>query len=95
MKICHNCGLEWNEDFKPGFKEACESCGYDLHVCLNCRFYDQTMYNHCGEPMAERVATKDEANYCPFFDFRESDESEIKSNDSQTAKNAFDSLFSD
>ena len=97
MKVCHKCGAEWLEDFKPGFNETCERCGYDMHVCLNCRFYDITMYNHCGEPMAERVSTRDENNYCPFFDFKVITEEEFaaKSKDQSSSKDAFNNLFSD
>jgi len=66
---CHGCGAE--RELAPseriGFREACESCGADLHVCLNCRFHDPTAYNECREPNAERVADRDRANRCDYF----------------------------
>jgi len=66
---CHGCGAE--RELAPseriGFREACEACGRDLHVCLNCRFHDPTAYNECRETNAERVADRDRANRCDYF----------------------------
>lgn len=94
MKVCHNCGTEWTMDFKPGFNEYCEACNADLHVCLNCRFYRPDAYDKCAEGVGEDIKYYDENNYCPQFEFKETDASEIKKKvDPEANKKAFDDLF--
>ncbi len=34
---------------------------------MNCRFYDETAYNECSEPSAERVVDKEKSNFCDYF----------------------------
>ncbi len=92
MKICHNCGAEWLEDFKPSYNTTCDNCGYDLHVCKNCRFYDPTRYNNCAEPMAERVSDAETKNFCTYFEFIDSDR---KVDKPKSSRNNFDNLFKD
>lgn len=50
-----------------GRRDSCGLCGSDLRVCLNCQFYDETAYNQCVEPGADRVLDKHKSNYCEFF----------------------------
>lgn len=50
-----------------GFREACDRCGADLHVCLNCSHHDITAYNECRESSAERVLDAARANRCEYF----------------------------
>jgi predicted RNA-binding Zn-ribbon protein involved in translation (DUF1610 family) len=69
MKICYKCGKELAIERKVGRREDCPFCGSDLHVCLNCRFYDPGSYNDCREPQAERVVIKDRSNFCDYFEF--------------------------
>ncbi|NNL67110.1 MAG: hypothetical protein HKP30_12765, partial [Myxococcales bacterium] len=66
---CHACGEERTlaASERIGFRETCERCDADLHVCLNCRFHDPSAYNECREPNAERVADRDRANRCDYF----------------------------
>ncbi len=52
---------------RVGFRDACESCRADLHVCRNCRHHDPAAYNECREPNAERVGDRDRANRCDYF----------------------------
>lgn len=63
---CHFCG-NIREGERLGFREEC-SCGEDLHICLNCRFYDENSYNECKEPSADRIKVKDRSNLCEFFE---------------------------
>jgi hypothetical protein len=70
MKKCHKCGKPVDVE-KAGRRDECEACLSDLHVCLNCTFYDESRANQCFEPQAERVKEKDRSNYCDFFQFRE------------------------
>jgi len=50
-----------------GFRDVCDRCRSDLHICLNCSHYDTTAYNECRESSAERMLDKDRANRCEYF----------------------------
>jgi hypothetical protein len=52
---------------RVGFRDTCEACGADLHVCRNCTHHDPSAYNECREPNAERVSERDRANRCDYF----------------------------
>lgn len=66
---CHDCRAEIliASGASIGFREECDQCGADLHVCLNCGHHDPSAYNECREPSAERVADRDRANRCDYF----------------------------
>ncbi|MBI5503382.1 MAG: hypothetical protein HY899_01165 [Deltaproteobacteria bacterium] len=64
---CATCGAVAVFDGVVGRGARCQSCGADLRCCNNCRFYDASAYNECGEPVAERVVEKDRANFCDYF----------------------------
>ena len=49
------------------FRDECPACGRDLHICLNCEFYDFHVYRQCRESVREPVLDKEKANYCDFF----------------------------
>ena len=55
-------------EHKVSFREECPHCQFDLHICLNCQFYDESVYNECKESSAERVRDKERNNYCEYFD---------------------------
>ena len=65
--LCHKCQNEIATTAKIGRRDACDACGADLHVCLNCGFYDVSAYNDCHEPTAERVVDKERSNFCEYF----------------------------
>ncbi len=71
MKVCAQCKSEIEVERKISRKDACPRCGADLHICLNCRFYSETSHNKCLEPQAEHQRTRDRANFCDYFQFRE------------------------
>ena len=48
-------------------RDECPACGRDLHICLNCEFYDANAYRQCRESIKELVQDKERANYCDFF----------------------------
>ena len=50
-----------------GFRDACDRCRSDLHICLNCAHHDSAIYNECREPNAERILDRDRANRCEYF----------------------------
>ncbi len=75
MARCFSCGRELScTDSRPGRSEECPWCGRDVRVCRNCRFYDETAYNECREPLAERVVDKERANFCEYFELAETHE---------------------
>ncbi len=59
--ICHRCKKTIDASEKISFRKDCPSCGADLHACLNCDFYDVSVYNECRETSAERVVDKEKA----------------------------------
>ena len=93
MKICALCGKETETDKFVSRKAACQKCGGDLHICLNCRFYSETSHNKCIEPKAEFQRTRDRANFCDFFSFREDSARHTSGADMSDVKKAFDDLF--
>jgi hypothetical protein len=66
---CHQCGWEWTIPGLPGRSEACDRCGADLRVCLNCVSYDPRAAQQCRERRAEPVLDKDRGNFCEWFEF--------------------------
>jgi rRNA maturation protein Nop10 len=93
MKRCHRCHSEILIDGEPGRREACPTCGADLHCCLNCRFYSPDAYNQCRETQAERVLEKDRSNFCGFFVFGDSRQDSPTVIPGQTAKKRLEDLF--
>ncbi len=89
MKACFKCKNELNITGKPGRGDECPLCASDLKVCLNCRFYDSAAANECREPSAERVVAKDRANFCEFFEFRETSAEGAKDDSMKKLKDLF------
>jgi hypothetical protein len=71
MKVCSLCGETVEADKYFSRKSTCHSCSGDLHICLNCTFYSESKHNKCNEPKAEFQRTRDMANFCDYFVFRE------------------------
>jgi hypothetical protein len=63
---CAFCSKEITET-KIHIRDECPAWGRDLHICLNCEFYDVNAYRQCRETIREPVQNKDKANYCDFF----------------------------
>ncbi len=70
-KRCFSCTKTLALSGKPGRGDSCPFCSADLKACRNCRFFDDSSYNECAEPQAERVLEKDRSNYCEYFEFTE------------------------
>lgn len=88
---CHHCQKVIDISEKLGFREECD-CGYDLHVCKNCKFYDESSYNECRETQADRILDKEKSNFCDYF--KPSDETQKSSNSNKDdALAALESLF--
>lgn len=69
MKYCHKCNTPREEISQPGAKAECPNCSEDLHVCLNCRFYDEHKPNYCRIDNVDIVINKEKANFCEEFQF--------------------------
>lgn len=65
---CYHCGKQVEIEYKISFRAECLYCKADLHICRNCRFYDEFAYNECKESSAEKTFDKEKNNYCEYFD---------------------------
>ena len=90
-RLCHHCGHDIGRTERVGRRDACLSCGHDLHCCLNCAFYDPAYHNHCREPQAERQVDKQVGNFCDYFSFRSSRPAAVVSG--RTARTQLEALF--
>ncbi len=93
MRVCYQCGEKLNAGSTVGRRDVCPSCGSDVHVCLNCRFYDPGSYNDCREPQAERVVEKDRSNFCDYFEFSDSPSSDPMKHRNPQSRSKLDALF--
>ena len=89
---CHHCGLEIRTESKIGRQETCPECGSYLHCCLNCRFYAPAVYHQCRETEAEWISDKKSANFCDYFEPREST-APGKPSKAEDARKKLDQLF--
>ena len=91
MMKCAFCHKEIEFEDKVSRCDTCPHCGYDLHCCLQCKFYDPGAYNECKEVMAERVVDKDRSNFCDYFALRGTEGSQFGRK--AMAKQALEDLF--
>jgi hypothetical protein len=52
---------------RVGFRDSCDRCAADLHVCRACTQHDPGAYNECREPNTEWVGDRERANRCEYF----------------------------
>lgn len=90
---CAQCGTVL-QGIPPDGK--CVKCGFELHSCKQCMYFDPGSRFECMQPIKERVARKDAANRCECYEIRVTREKETstpaaaKPND---ARQAFENLF--
>lgn len=65
--ICSECQTPALFDGHLPFREECERCSADLHICLTCRFHDRFAADECRETSADPVARKDRRNLCEYW----------------------------
>jgi len=74
----------------------CPKCGFELHSCKQCTYFDPGSRFECMQPISERIAKKDARNECALFEIRVTREKEtstpasLRPND---ARQAFENLF--
>ncbi|MBW1709561.1 MAG: hypothetical protein JRJ73_06710 [Deltaproteobacteria bacterium] len=76
---------------KVPFRELCPHCGMDVHVCLNCEFYDTGYANYCRESQAEPIRDREVSNRCEYFVLGSSDSTQDDA--AARAKKQLDNLF--
>ncbi|MBF0590265.1 MAG: hypothetical protein HQL53_14185 [Magnetococcales bacterium] len=79
--------------FDYGRRESCPGCGEDTRVCLNCGYYDATLYNGCRENQAERVLEKNRATSCDYFKPVDTGSKAGQGEAADQAKQALEDLF--
>lgn len=66
--ICFKCKTEIDlSGKKVGFRDTCDACGTDLHICKNCKYYFPGKPNDCLVPNTEYVTDREKFNFCEDF----------------------------
>ena len=89
---CFDCGYEIDLEVKIARRDTCNSCGADLHCCMNCKFYDESA-DVCRENIRNWVRYREQSNFCPHFTFKDSDGS--RAEEQADAKARLNALFKD
>ena len=90
---CAQCGTLLQGMTTTG---QCPKCGFELHSCKQCTYFDPGSRFECMQPVTVRIAKKDARNECPLYEIRVTREKEtstpasLRPND---ARAAFDNLF--
>ncbi len=74
----------------------CPKCGFELHSCKQCTYFDPSKRFECTQPIPERIARKDTRNECSFYSIRVSVEKETSTSTParpDDARRAFENLF--
>jgi len=91
---CAQCGTLLPVGIEPTLK--CPKCGFELHSCRQCTYFDTSSRFECTQPIRERIARKDERNQCTFFSMRVGVEKETSTPSAvrpTDARQAFENLF--
>jgi predicted RNA-binding Zn-ribbon protein involved in translation (DUF1610 family) len=92
---CAQCGTILQGTASSG-QGQCPKCGFELHSCKQCSYFDPGSRFECMQPIKERIAKKDTRNDCTFYEIRVTREKEtstpasLRPND---ARAAFENLF--
>ena len=62
---CSSCGLILLPGFDP--QGTCPQCGFELHSCKQCAYFNTAARFECAQPIPERIAKKDARNNCQFY----------------------------
>jgi len=93
MKACHFCGRAVADNERVFRSSVCAACGKDLKICRNCRFYSPGAHWDCQETITDPVADKERANFCEFFQYRDSAGGPRGTNREGQARDEFRRLF--
>jgi hypothetical protein len=90
---CSQCGTILPS---PEIPEMCPKCGFELHSCKQCMYFDPSSRFECMQTIPERIPRKDVKNRCTFYAIRVTTEKETTTPVSakpSDARAAFDNLF--
>ena len=72
---CAQCGTVLQGAASSGVGQ-CPKCGFELHSCKQCTFFDPGSRFECMKPVMARIAKKDMRNECDIFEIRVTREKE-------------------
>jgi hypothetical protein len=90
---CAECGTVLQGMTADG---KCPKCGFALHSCKQCMYFDPGGRFECMQPVKGRVEKKDAKNDCTFYEMRVTREKETSTPVSarpSSARAAFENLF--
>jgi hypothetical protein len=93
LSRCAQCGTVLQAIPAGGL---CPKCGYELHSCKQCAYFDPGSRFECMQTVPKRIERKDVLNDCAFYEIRVTREKETSTpamarpND---ARQAFENLF--
>ena len=90
---CAQCGTVLPMLGEP--PSTCPKCGFALHSCKQCTYFDPAARFECQQPIPERIPRKDQANSCSFYAIKVSVERETSTGPVRVedARKAFENLF--
>ncbi|HMK28656.1 MAG TPA: hypothetical protein VK473_03160 [Terriglobales bacterium] len=90
---CAQCGTILQMLSEP--LGQCPKCGFALHSCKQCTYFDPASRFECRQPIPERISPKDTLNNCQFFAVKTAVERETSTAASRVddARRAFENLF--
>jgi hypothetical protein len=90
---CSQCGTVLQAFTEP--LGQCPKCGFELHSCKQCTFFDPSSRFECTQPIPERIPRKDARNQCTFYSIRITMEKETTTPAARAddARKAFENLF--
>jgi hypothetical protein len=91
---CSQCGTVLQSLSEP--LGNCPKCGFELHSCKQCTYFDPSSRFECMQPIPERIPRKDTQNTCTFYSIRVTREKETSTPATQRpndARQAFENLF--
>jgi hypothetical protein len=93
---CSQCGTLLTMLSEP--LGQCPKCGFELHSCKQCTYFDPSRRFECMQPVPERIAKKDARNDCTFYSISVRVEKQTSTGlaaQPNDARKAFDNLFKD
>ena len=93
---CSQCGALLTALSEP--PAQCPKCGFELHSCKQCTYFDPSRRFECMQPVPERIAKKDARNECTFYSISVRVEKQTSTGAAakpSSARQAFDDLFKD
>lgn len=93
MKYCYKCQNIWEGKRQPAFRDVCSKCYEELHICLNCRFYDEFKPSKCQLDRIDPVRDKEKANFCEEFQFIDRPLPGTIEDKTDDARNKWENLF--